>query len=256
MKGSLKIRNGGITANVKRDKLYIYYEDDTLKEKTICKYEKNNNDEILSCKYDAKNITGVLIARGIIDAIFKMNGYDTSIFKKYDINQFIKLKLEDGIEYKLSQENTLKININTKVYEKLDELGLNPIDVPEITEENISNIFKELEEKNKYIITKNTKTIYVISNETNYTIYTQDTNADDKENYHKSIMTVIYKLNPDVYSSINSTTEKLNVESSNDLYEIKHNVDNTNMTNIFKTKENITQIIFNKPIKNQEEQES
>ena len=240
------IRYGGLNSTVSRDKITFTYETEDVKETITCKYNKDEKFELLKCDIDSKLYSSQIVTKGIIDTIFMINGNKDTIFKEYELDEFTKLNMTNGFEYTKSNKNKLTIDINTKIYSKLNELGLNQIEVPTIEKKDIEPIFDVLFVEHKATITKNTKTIYIVDNENNFTLYCQDTNRTDKNNYTKSILNVILELNTEVYESINSSTDKFDKDVSTDTYEILRDVGNNTLEDVFKSRDNITKIVIAK----------
>ena len=247
------IRYGGLKAEVSGDKLKVIYDSNGTKEKLTCKYKNENNKEILTC--DATNVLNdAIMLKGIIDAVFINNGNNGSVFSTYNYKDFSKINIEDGVHLTLGNTNKLEIDINTKVYNKLDELGLEELETTEITKKDLSNLNNELKTNNRFILNKNTKIIYIFEDEDNYIIYAQESNTNDNEKYIKSIKTIIAYLNEDAVDDVDINVQTINEEHLYSLVTINPNVGNKEMEDIFTSDSNIMKIVVKKAEeKNQEE---
>ncbi len=249
----LKTNNNiDVHAKVVQNKIVVSYITSSNETKFEFVYSKEGNMEVITNKYNTSDsVSGEIIARGMIDAVFKANNGIGSLFDTYKINDFVNTTLEQGVNVITGNDIQIKININENIMDNLNNYSGSNQDQDQntnttdyITTNDLDNILVELESQNRYEISKSTIKVLVINNNDNYQIYIENT-ENNEDNTYNSLINVILLLNPTVYDTIIINNDRLNENVKTDIYTVitdaKVEVDNT-----FNKDSSILEIILNK----------
>ena len=112
------IRQGNITAEYEEDKIVVKVSN----KEYIYKYLKENNNEYRVNTYNMDDNTGEIIAKGMIDAVYRYHGGNKTLFTKYNIFNFISTKPEDCASLTVTDKYDIKININSDIVSCLPQV--------------------------------------------------------------------------------------------------------------------------------------
>lgn len=246
----LKTKNNiDVHAKVVQNKIVVSYITSSNETKFNFTYSKEGNMEVITNKYNTSDsVSGEIIARGMIDAVYRANNGSGSIFDKYKINDFVDTTLEQGVNVITGNDIQIKININENIIDNL-EGNPNQEENPEgvvsyITTDDLSNMTSDLESQNRYEISKSSIKVLVISDDNNYQIYLENTD-NNEDNTYNSLISIIQLLNPDIYNTILTNGDRLNEDKEADDYKVVTNA-TVEVDNTFNEGSSILEIIINK----------
>ncbi len=246
-KTDLVIRYGNLEAEVNGDKIIV--EDKNKSTKYEYQYLNENGRDIITNTYSSLNsATAEIIAKGMIDAVYRLNNGTGSVFSEYQYSIFTNTTIDNGVSLDNGSTIVIKINLNQNIVKNIKELKLNleSSEVNTINVNDLSDLKSSLNSNKTYLKTKNIITIYVKQLDNGYIeIYGQNNSDSVNNELHDSIMNVIKILNENLYSLINTNGDNLNQNNLNDDYEVSINYD-FNEPDIFKNLNNITKVTLKK----------
>ena len=184
-------------AEVKGNKIVVsYINKDNKKEKYEYTYYNENGMEYIVNTYE--NSTGELVAKQMVNAVYRKNGGTDSIYKIYEYTEFAKATIADGINL---TNKTISINLNKNLAVSLKGKIKSLQDDNYIKDSDLANIKEELEISKTVTKEIDDIKLYVMDNETTYDIYVSYTD-DNKERSLKSLGNAVKALNPTVYSKL------------------------------------------------------
>ena len=189
-------------AEAKANKIVVtYINAEDKKEKYEYTYYNENGIEYIANTYETQ--TGELVAKQMVNAVYRKNGGTDSIYKLYDYTSFGQAKLSDGINL---SNKTITININTNLAVSLKGKIKSLDDDKYIKETDLSNLKNELEVSQT--VTKEVDDIkmYIITKETTIDIYVSYTDKN-KERSLKSLANALKVLDPTIYAKVKITNE-------------------------------------------------
>lgn len=240
-------KNAGINIKAKyiKNAIKVNYKTNSSNLAYIFEYKEINDTKVLYMKYNETNhnITQIIVKQ-MLDAVSINNNHNEGeIFNIINYDDLYQLSLDKGISLKYNDSVIeLYIDINKSVADYIS--GKERIN---ITENELENMNKELNDNKQFTYTKKDITIYVESKDDKYIIYAQNTNYDD--DLYKSIVNVINSLD---LKQITKTDFELNYPSISISKEFNnYNIiinDDAKDIDVFKTKTNIIKIEIKKDI--------
>ncbi len=246
----LQLKNNNnieVKAKIDQNKIVITYTTVGSESKFDFTYSKENDMEILTNKYNTSDsVSGEIISRGMIDAVYIVNAGEGSLFDTYQINDFTKTTIEQGVNIKTGNDIEIQINLNTNILENLQNVDINDNDLTDyILENDLINMTEDLTTKNRYDISKKAIKIIVINGAENYQIYAENTDSEINDNLYFSVMNIIKLLNNDVYKTIETNEDKLIANNKTSTYEVVINAE-VDIENTFNEDSSILEVIINK----------
>ena len=246
----LKTNNNiDVHAKVVQDKIVVSYITSSNETKFEFTYSKERNMEVITNKYNTSDsVSGEIIARGMIDAVYKTNNGIGSIFDNYKINDFVNTTIEQGVNVITGNDIQIKININENI---IDNLQGNPnqeenpeVVINYITTDDLSNMINDLESQNRYEVNKSSINVLIISDNNNYQIYLENAENNEDTTYN-SLISIIQLLSPDIYNTILTNGDRLNEDKETDGYRVVTNA-TVEVDNTFNEGNSILEVILNK----------
>ncbi len=211
-------------------------------------YSKEDDMEVLINDYNTSDsMSGEIIARGMMDAIYHVNEGEGSIFTKYELNDFNKTTLRQGANIISSGSDIqVRLNINENIINNIENIDINETQVTYITTNELNNLLTSLNETNRFDINKETIRLLVLSKEDKYEIYAENTSTEVNNDLYNSVINVIELLNNDTYNLITTNNDELNKDVKNDDYEVIINA-KVEEENEFNENSSLLEVIINKP---------
>ena len=183
--------------------------------------------EVLINDYNTSDsMSGEIIARGMMDAIYHVNEGEGSIFTKYELNDFTKTTLRQGANIITSGSDIqVRLNINENIINNIENIDINETQVNYITTNELNDLLTSLKDK--------------------YEIYAENTSTEVNDDLYNSVINVIKLLNNDTYELITTNNDELNKDVKNDDYEVIINA-KIEEENEFNENSSLLEVIINK----------
>ena len=242
----LIIKAGNLEAEVSGDKIIVT--DKIRSTEYEYKYSNENGKEIITNTYTSLNSTiGEIVAKGMIDAVYRLNGGSGSVFNEYQYSIFTNTTIDNGVSLENGSSVVIRINVNANIVDNIKNLKLNleNSEVNAINVNDLSDLKSKLSSSTPYLKKKSTITIYVKEFNNYYEIYGQNSSESVNDELYASFMNTIRILNTNAYNIINNNGDYLNQNTVNDDYEVQTNY-NFNEPDIFESLNNITKVTIKK----------
>ncbi len=112
------IRDGNFNSTYDKDKIIIKNKD----KKYEYKYLKEGDYIYIENEFDTNDDTGQLVAKGIIDAVYRINTKKKTLFEKYNLFNFMSTDAKDGVNIKVSNKYQIKINVKSTIIDSLPKI--------------------------------------------------------------------------------------------------------------------------------------
>lgn len=225
------IKFGDLNATVKNDKIVVHFDIQNL---TFEYIYKNSSIETLTCTYQKKQSTvGDIVAYGMIDAVYKLNGGNNSIQNDYDLILLKQSTIEDGLTFIEDKDKTITLDINKNLYENISNKIAKRHD-KYIKEEDLTSMLYDLSQNQSYKKVKSDIILYVTETDT-IDIYIQGN--QDYEMY-KSLLNVVKVINENTYNELRDSNNNIKLENDSPYYTYSSNY-NFEGDGIFYNKNNI-----------------
>lgn len=214
-----------IKAKYKNKKIVVNYKLNEEETKYTFKYEKNGEFKTITITYLSKDSSKVEdIVKGIIEAISITAGnQEGKVFSQYKYQNFYKTELKDGVSIRQNGNYiTAQLVLETNLLENIKDIFFEESFTTHVSIEDLEDLEKDLENNEKFLITKGNVMLYVVEKENEYLIYSSD-KEQNKKNIYESIMSVISILNTDAYNDIINSKIDITQESIRNNYKSEIN---------------------------------
>lgn len=221
------IRYGGIKAEIVKDKIVVTQTSGSSTKKYEYEYSVENGRDIITNVYNKNDsVVGETIAKGMIDAVYKLNGGTGSVFEEYQYTVFKNTTTDMGVNLLVGDNNQIKINLNENIVQNIKDIQEN-IDDNQINYINANDLLKlkdDLKENGNVKLEKNTIVVFIIEKENNYVIYAYDSDRASTK-LKDSLDNIILKLNESAWNSAVAKDEKYHSASNGDGYKVETEYD-------------------------------
>ena len=217
------IRYGGISAEVSGDKIIVTHSTNSSTKKFEYKYAVENGISTITNGYSKNdNLLGETIAKGMINAVYQLNGGSGSVFEEFQYNVLTNLTIDKGANLLVGEVNQIKINLDTNIVKNIKDLqgSIEDSQINYINSNDLSTLKNDLKEKGYAKFEKNNIVLLVVEKETNYEIYATDSDMSS-EDLKNSIANVILELNSEAWSESISKDERFTTASESNNYKVE-----------------------------------
>ena len=214
-----------IKEKYKNKKIVVNYKLNEEETKYTFKYEKNGEFKTITITYLSKDSSKVEdIVKGMIEAISITAGnQEGKVFSQYKYQNFYKTELKDGVSIRQNGNYiTAQLVLETNLLENIKDIFFEESFTTHVSIEDLEDLEKDLENNEKFLITKGNVMLYVVEKENEYLIYSSD-KEQNKKNIYESIMSVISILNTDAYNDIINSKIDITQESIRNNYKSEIN---------------------------------
>ena len=113
------IRYGGITATYEEDKIVVKANN----KEYINLYSKESGLQYITNSFDADDEVGQLVAKCIIDAVYRYHTKGKTVFGVHNLYSFLSIDAADAANLAVNEQYTIKINVNSNIIDALPKVN-------------------------------------------------------------------------------------------------------------------------------------